>query len=67
MDSSVPSKTSKPAPKPKQAIAAKIFHWVNIISLLLMITSGLQIYNANPVFGGEEAGIFRLCLCWGVG
>lgn len=36
-----------------QAIPAKIFHWVNIISLLLMISSGLQIYNANPVFGGR--------------
>ena len=53
MDSSVPSKTSQPRLQPKQAIAAKIFHWINIISLLLMITSGLQIYNANPVFGGR--------------
>lgn len=38
---------------PTQALFAKIFHWVNVISLLLMITSGLQIYNANPVFGGR--------------
>ncbi|NJL84837.1 MAG: cytochrome b/b6 domain-containing protein [Leptolyngbyaceae cyanobacterium SM1_1_3] len=38
---------------PKQALLAKAFHWVNIISLLLMMTSGLQIYNANPVFGGR--------------
>ena len=53
MDSSVPSKPSKPRPIPTQAIAAKIFHWLNIISLWLMITSGLQIYNANPVFGGR--------------
>lgn len=53
MDSSVPSKTSKSKPKPNQAIAPKTFHWLNIISLLLMITSGLQIYNANPVFGGR--------------
>ena len=36
-----------------QAIGAKIFHSVNIISLFLMLTSGLQIYNANPVFGGR--------------
>ncbi|HEY9711399.1 MAG TPA: cytochrome b/b6 domain-containing protein [Oculatellaceae cyanobacterium] len=53
MDSSVPSEPSKPRLIPNQAIAAKIFHWLNIISLLLMITSGLQIYNANPVFGGR--------------
>ncbi len=32
---------------------AKTFHWVNIIALLLMMASGLQIYNANPVFGGR--------------
>ncbi|NHC37764.1 cytochrome b/b6 domain-containing protein [Scytonema millei] len=38
---------------PRQAIAAKIFHWVNIVSLFIMLTSGLQIYNANPVFGGR--------------
>jgi thiosulfate reductase cytochrome b subunit len=35
-------------------VPAKLFHWVNIISLLMMLTSGLQIYNANPVFGGRE-------------
>lgn len=53
MDSSIPTQTSKPRPQPKQNIIAKIFHWLNIISLLLMISSGLQIYNANPVFGGR--------------
>ena len=53
MDSSVPSKTAKPRPTPTQNLPAKSFHWVNIISLFLMITSGLQIYNANPVFGGR--------------
>jgi thiosulfate reductase cytochrome b subunit len=53
MDSSVPSKTAKSRPTPTQNLPAKIFHWVNIISLFLMITSGLQIYNANPVFGGR--------------
>jgi thiosulfate reductase cytochrome b subunit len=37
-----------------QPSIVKIFHWVNIISLFGMITSGLQIYNANPVFGGRE-------------
>ncbi|MGA7935351.1 MAG: cytochrome b/b6 domain-containing protein [Kovacikia sp.] len=42
------------AKQPNQAFLAKTFHWVNIISLVLMITSGLQIYNANPVFGGRE-------------
>lgn len=53
MDSSVSSKKPQSQLTPTQAIPAKIFHWINIISLLVMITSGLQIYNANPVFGGR--------------
>lgn len=47
------SKKTKSPPIPKQAIFIKIIHGLNIISLLLMIGSGLQIYNANPVFGGR--------------
>lgn len=39
---------------PGQPSIVKIFHWVNLISLFGMITSGMQIYNANPVFGGRE-------------
>ncbi|MBW4697912.1 MAG: cytochrome b/b6 domain-containing protein [Aphanocapsa lilacina HA4352-LM1] len=38
---------------PKQALAAKAFHWVNLVTLFAMMGSGLQIYNANPVFGGR--------------
>jgi thiosulfate reductase cytochrome b subunit len=45
--------TAKSRKLPTQAIGAKIFHWCNIISLFVMLTSGLQIYNANPVFGGR--------------
>ncbi|MEB3182745.1 MAG: cytochrome b/b6 domain-containing protein [Nostocaceae cyanobacterium] len=51
MSYSIPVKTRK---LPNQALGAKIFHWVNLISLFIMLTSGLQIYNANPVFGGRE-------------
>jgi thiosulfate reductase cytochrome b subunit len=47
-----PTKTIPPW-LPRQAFLAKTFHWVNLISLFLMVTSGLQIYNANPVFGGR--------------
>ncbi|MBW4508072.1 MAG: cytochrome b/b6 domain-containing protein [Scytonematopsis contorta HA4267-MV1] len=48
--STVPPRSKK---LPTQAIGAKIFHSCNIISLFVMLTSGLQIYNANPVFGGR--------------
>ncbi|HLO86456.1 MAG TPA: cytochrome b/b6 domain-containing protein [Nostocaceae cyanobacterium] len=49
----VSTTSPKPRKLPQQAIAAKIFHYTNIISLFIMLTSGLQIYNANPVFGGR--------------
>ncbi|MDX2254583.1 MAG: cytochrome b/b6 domain-containing protein [Pseudanabaenaceae cyanobacterium bins.39] len=39
---------------PTHPLAVRIFHWVGLVSLFLMITSGLQIYNANPVFGGRS-------------
>lgn len=49
--------TTKAMPRkpvqPKQALAAKIFHWTNLVSLFAMMGSGLAIYNANPVFGGR--------------
>jgi thiosulfate reductase cytochrome b subunit len=37
-----------------QPTIVKLIHWTNIISLFGMISSGLQIYNANPVFGGRS-------------
>ena len=45
--------SKRKAQLPSQAFLAKTFHWVNLISLILMLTSGLKIYNANPVFGGR--------------
>ncbi len=48
------SPTPSPPKRPHQAIAAKIFHWLNIVAIFVMVTSGLQIYNANPVFGGRS-------------
>jgi len=54
VNSLTPDKKSELRLTPKQAILARIFHWINLISLLVMMTSGLQIYNANPVFGGRE-------------
>lgn len=54
MSSSDAVQRPKKAPAtPKQMVFVKVIHWLNLISLTLMITSGLQIYNANPVFGGR--------------
>jgi thiosulfate reductase cytochrome b subunit len=46
--------TTTKKPPVGQPPLVRIFHWVNIISLFGMVSSGLQIYNANPVFGGRE-------------
>jgi thiosulfate reductase cytochrome b subunit len=43
----------KSPPIPHQQLVIKLFHSIIIVSLLLMIGSGLQIYNATPVFGGK--------------
>ena len=32
----------------------RAFHGFNLLVLVVMAASGLQIYNANPVFGGRE-------------
>lgn len=29
----------------------RVTHWLNFVALLIMVTSGLRIYNASPVFG----------------
>lgn len=50
--------------KAQHPLPVKIFHSVNIIAVALMASSGLQIYNATPVFGGKGGwaipGIFTL-------
>ena len=29
----------------------RVMHWINAVAMILMITSGWQIYNASPLFG----------------
>ena len=31
-------------------LSVRIFHWLNAVAMLLMITSGWRIYNASPLF-----------------
>jgi thiosulfate reductase cytochrome b subunit len=50
---SLPTPRVTPGARFVQTNPAKIFHWVNIISLSMLVLSGLQIYNANPVLGGR--------------
>lgn len=55
----------RPVPLPQQAVFVKAIHWINLISLLIMMSSGLQIYNANPVFGGRAGWHFPSFLLLG--
>ena len=32
-------------------LVVRITHWVNVLAVLIMITSGWAIYNASPLFG----------------
>ncbi|MBS4027004.1 MAG: cytochrome b/b6 domain-containing protein [Ignavibacteriales bacterium] len=38
----------------------RITHWLNAIALLIMITSGLRIYNASPIFDFRIPSVFTL-------
>ena len=31
-------------------LAVRITHWINVLAVLMMVTSGWQIYNASPLF-----------------
>jgi thiosulfate reductase cytochrome b subunit len=32
-------------------LVVRITHWINVLAVVMMITSGWQIYNASPLFG----------------
>jgi thiosulfate reductase cytochrome b subunit len=41
---------SATAPKVIQPAWVRIMHWINAVAIILMIMSGLQVYNASPLF-----------------
>ncbi|VAV89450.1 Thiosulfate reductase cytochrome B subunit (membrane anchoring protein) [hydrothermal vent metagenome] len=44
----------KPKPKPRHRLTTRIWHWVNALSLLVLLMSGLSIFNAHPrLYWGE--------------
>ena len=34
-------------------LVVRVCHWINVVAVLVMITSGWAIYNASPLFGFE--------------
>src|ERR1700752_4534591 len=47
----VSDERTAPATKVIQPAWVRIVHWINAVAMVLMITSGWQIYNASPLFG----------------
>jgi len=41
---------------PRHSLAVRITHWINALSLLLLLLSGLQIFNAHPaLYFGQQS------------
>ena len=50
-------------PKTKEyehPLIIRLTHWVNFIALAIMVTSGLRIYNASPLWGFDIPAAFTL-------
>ena len=45
-----PTSTSRAPAKVVQPAWVRTMHWINAVAMILMIMSGLQIYNASPLF-----------------
>jgi thiosulfate reductase cytochrome b subunit len=43
--------TGKPDWVEVHPLLVRVTHWINALAVLMMITSGWQIYNASPLFG----------------
>lgn len=39
-----------PTPHPIQPLWLRVTHWINALAIVIMVTSGWQIYNASPLF-----------------
>src|SRR6266496_1094432 len=48
--------TSQPPVVYRHRLPVRIMHWINVISLTLLLMSGLQIFNAHPaLYWGEDS------------
>ena len=43
---------------PRHSLVVRLTHWINVISLLLLLLSGLQIFNAHPSLYWGQASTF---------
>ncbi|MGH6958138.1 MAG: cytochrome b/b6 domain-containing protein [Caulobacteraceae bacterium] len=51
-----PSAKARKRLVPRHSLAVRLTHWVNAVSLLLLLLSGLQIFNAHPaLYWGQQS------------
>ncbi|HWE46613.1 MAG TPA: cytochrome b/b6 domain-containing protein [Caulobacteraceae bacterium] len=54
------TETAEPRPKhtvlvPRHALATRVTHWINVVAFILMLFSGLAIFNAHPaLYWGQK-------------
>src|SRR5258705_5412660 len=41
-------------------LLVRVTHWINVLAVLIMVTSGWQIYNASPLFAFSFPGAITL-------
>lgn len=54
----VPADTETSAPKPlyyRHRLPVRIMHWINVVALLVLLLSGLQIFNAHPTLNWGQS------------
>jgi thiosulfate reductase cytochrome b subunit len=59
-DSSATREPAQEKTKVIQPAWVRAMHWANAVAMIVMITSGWQIYNASPLFGFRFAGSITL-------
>jgi thiosulfate reductase cytochrome b subunit len=53
MPLSIPQPADVPVSAPVHPVWFRLSHWINVIAVLIMVTSGWRVYNASPIFPFE--------------
>jgi thiosulfate reductase cytochrome b subunit len=55
-DNKATGSDSKPYGYPRHRLAVRIMHWVNVLAVIVLLMSGLQIFNAHPaLYWGQSS------------
>ncbi|MDP1872690.1 cytochrome b/b6 domain-containing protein [Phenylobacterium sp.] len=49
---------TRPRPRPRHSLLVRLTHWINALVLLVLLASGLQIFNAHPALYWGQASTF---------